>query len=200
MFGLDIDETIAATVELWMQLLLKHCGNPENLTVKEMVEKYRYTQNVPYFQNLDANRYLMEQISKNSIQEAIPVIAGAVDAVNRIHSTLPIDAYMTNRPESVRNGTLKWLKKHGFPDAQVIMRPNYVKKADELKWKAGIIMQNDVQILIDDNAGLLPFMDGFRGTFFLYDPPDDYVKQNFVVECRDWDEVENAVIARFIKN
>jgi len=38
------DETLSWTIGYWIEEMQNKFGNPENLTVKEMVEKYRYTQ------------------------------------------------------------------------------------------------------------------------------------------------------------
>jgi NADH:ubiquinone oxidoreductase subunit D len=59
--AVDIDETLSNTIAYWLEKLQKKFSNPDNLIVKEMVEKYRYTQNIPYYQNskvlewIDAN-------------------------------------------------------------------------------------------------------------------------------------------------
>jgi len=52
--AVDIDETLSWTIGYWIEEMQNKFGNPENLTIKEMVEKYRYTQNVPYWQHEEA--------------------------------------------------------------------------------------------------------------------------------------------------
>ncbi len=47
--ALDIDETLSLTSTYWFEQLLKLFGNPENLTAKQMAEKYHLCQNVPYW-------------------------------------------------------------------------------------------------------------------------------------------------------
>ena len=40
--GVDIDETLSWTVGYWMEEMQKLFGNPESLSVRDMVAKYRY--------------------------------------------------------------------------------------------------------------------------------------------------------------
>ena len=46
--AVDIDETLSWTVGYWFKEMIKLFGNPEKLSVKKLISKYRYTQNVPY--------------------------------------------------------------------------------------------------------------------------------------------------------
>lgn len=42
--ALDIDETLSWTIGYWVEKMQELFGNPENLTVRQLIEKYRYTQ------------------------------------------------------------------------------------------------------------------------------------------------------------
>ena len=48
--ALDIDETLSATFRNWVERLLEE-HNDEGLTTEEMMAKYRYFRDVPYWQN-----------------------------------------------------------------------------------------------------------------------------------------------------
>ena len=103
--AVDIDETLSWTIGYWIEEMQHKFGNPENLTVKEMVEKYRYTQNVPYWQNVEALQWVDEKINSNETQENLPLIEGSSAYLNRINQIIPIVAYITIRPERVLEGT-----------------------------------------------------------------------------------------------
>ena len=79
----------------------KKFGNPENLSIKEMAQKYRYTQNVPYRQTEAALKRVDEQIYSNETQTRIPPIQSAQEFVMKIHAIVPIAAYITIRPLEV---------------------------------------------------------------------------------------------------
>lgn len=46
--AVDIDETLSWTLKYWVEKMAEKFGNPENLSVLEIIKKYRYSQNVPY--------------------------------------------------------------------------------------------------------------------------------------------------------
>ena len=103
--AVDIDETLSWTIGYWIEEMQNNFGNPEKLTVKEMVEKYRYTQNVPYWQHAEVFQWVDEKINSNETQESLPLIVGSSAYINRIHQIIPIVAYITIRPERVIEGT-----------------------------------------------------------------------------------------------
>ena len=59
--GVDIDETLSWTVGHWAKEMQKLFGNPEGLSAKELVDKYSYTQNVPYWQSEEALKWMEEK-------------------------------------------------------------------------------------------------------------------------------------------
>jgi hypothetical protein len=48
--ALDIDDTLSNTTRHFISVLQKKFGNPENLTVDEMIEKYHIMPNISYWQ------------------------------------------------------------------------------------------------------------------------------------------------------
>lgn len=125
--ALDIDETLSWTLYHWISEMQKHFGNPENLTIKQLIAKYRYTQNVPYWQTEEALQWMESNRHSDELQERLPLIEGADQAVQRINHIIPIVAYITTRPNTVITGTKQWLDKHNFPEAPIITRPPYVE-------------------------------------------------------------------------
>jgi len=198
--AVDIDETLSWTIGYWIEKMQNKFGNPEDLTIKEMVEKYRYTQNVPYWQHEEALQWIDEKINSNETQEMLPLIEGSSAYLNRINQIIPIVAYITVRPERVLEGTKNWLKKHNFPLAPVICRPNELVHSDGNEWKAKILEKLYPKVLgiIDDNAKLLQFISrDYKGIVFMYDHHDN-LGFPFAIACKDWltvyEEVEKYVL------
>lgn len=193
--ALDIDETLSWTIGFWIKEMQERFGNPENLTVKEMIEKYRYSQNVPYWQHSVALEWIDAAINSNETQETLPLIEGADDYVGQINQIIPIAAYITVRPQKVIEGTRNWLKKHGFPEAPVICRPSHIDSADGSHWKASVLKElyPGVVGIIDDNAKLLEALGhDYQGRIFLYDH-HDALGFPFAIACQDWPQVFKAV-------
>ncbi|MFZ4632289.1 MAG: hypothetical protein ACOYL8_03780 [Patescibacteria group bacterium] len=199
--AVDIDETLSWTIGYWIEEMQNKFGNPENLTIKEMVEKYRYTQNVPYWQHEEALEWVDEKINSSETQENLPLIEGSSAYINRINQIIPIVAYITVRPEKVIEGTKNWLAKHNFPLAPVICRPNELDHKNGNEWKAKILEELYPKVLgiIDDNAKLLQFVNpNYKGRVFLYDHHDN-LGFPYAVACKDWLTVYNEV-KKYISN
>lgn len=103
--AVDIDETLSWTIGHWVERMMEKFGNPEKLYVQEIVEKYRYTQQVPYWQTPEALAWVRENINSNEVQKELPLITDADFYLQKINEIIPIAAYLTIRPETVREGT-----------------------------------------------------------------------------------------------
>jgi hypothetical protein len=197
--AVDIDETLSWTIGFWVAEMQKRFGNPENLTITEMIEKYRYVQNVPYWQTEDVYQWTHEQIHSNDLQIELPLIEGANDSLREIEKIVPIATYITIRPEVTRSGTQRWLDKHNFPRAPLISKPTEIPHEAGSKWKAATLARLYPQIsgLIDDNAAILDFLPAdYPGTIFLYDHHTTASKLN-VIPCKTWPEVIKKVKEQF---
>lgn len=195
---LDIDETLSDTIGYLILGLQDNFGNPEGLSVKEIVEKYKYTWNVPYWQSEDAENWVREACQSPEVVVNLPVIDDAVSFVNKIHDVVPIVGYVTARPECVSVATKEWLAKHGFPDAPVVCRPSNVPKVKLNDWKAGILrgLHPKVKGIVDDNPGLADPLGDYAGHFFIYnaDSIDEGVRG---VPCSNWERVYDEIVERF---
>ena len=186
--AVDIDETLSWTIGYWVEEMQNKFGNPENLTVREMVEKYRYTQNVPYWQHSEALEWIDEIINSDETQKNLPLIEGSSAYLKRINQIIPVVAYITARPERVSEGTKHWLSKHDFPVAPVICRPNELVHDNSTEWKANVLEELYPKVLgiVDDNARLLQFLSpDYKGKVFLYDHHDN-LGVPYAVACKDW--------------
>lgn len=193
--ALDIDETLSRTIDHFIENLFAEFGNPENLTVAEVINKYRYTHNVPYWQNEETQAFLEELRNSNELQTRLPLIDGAVETVKKINEIIPIVAYITVRPVGVVAGTRKWLNKHGFPNAPVIAKPDYVSTLSGNMWKADVLnyLYPEITGIVDDNPGIVKSLDkDYQGKIFLYNYPDEVSAKN-VYPCKDWKQVLETI-------
>jgi hypothetical protein len=197
--GVDIDETLSWTVGHWTKEMQRLFGNPENLSVKELVDKYSYTQNVPYWQSNDALEWMEEKRKSNEFQKEIPLIKNSNHFLNKIDKIIPIVAYITIRPESVRKGTKHWLQKNNFPKAPIIFRPNKTPTKMGNKWKARIIEELYPQVMgfIDDSPEVIKSLSkNYKGTIFHYNKIPIKTKLR-VINCKDWQTIYNRVKTNF---
>lgn len=190
--AVDIDDTLSNTMTDCVEKMMTQFGNPENLSVKEIVEKYRFVQDVPYWQNTETLEWMVTAINSNEVQGSLPLIEDANIVLRKIsEKIIPIAVYLTARPELVVAGTREWLNKHGFPPAPLICRPNEIEHEGGNKWKAGVLQELYPKIvgIIDDNPKLFSYLpDSYAGTIFLYDHHDNFGRNN-VIPCRNWLEV-----------
>ena len=200
--ALDIDETLSLTTISWTEVILEKFGNPERLTAKEVVDKYRYTTQIPHIIGLpEFQAWHSEYVVSNAAYENLRPIEQAVELVKIIHRHMPIAAYITTRPEVVNIGTQLWLDKHGFPKAVIIGRPESVSHKDGNIWKASVLnrLYPYIEGIVDDNPGLAMSLPAdYKGSLYLYNstksPRNDSVK---VIPCPSWHDVHNAILSKY---
>ena len=199
--ALDIDETLSWTIGWWVERMQKFFGNPENLTVVEMVEKYKLTQNVPYWQTKEALEWMEIHREDNELQKDLPLIHSADNSVKEINKIIPILAYITVRPESVITGTKEWLRKHGFPEAEIIARPKIIAHNDGNRWKADVLeyLSPEIAGIIDDNPGVIENLNSnYKGKIFLFNNSITNHQEN-VITCPNWQSVIKSIKSYFNK-
>lgn len=194
--ALDIDDTLSATNQFWVEKLAEHFGKPDDFSHEEIVSRYLYMEHVPFWQTAEAFAWMEMARKSDEIQEALPLIENAKHIVEQLHKIVPIAAYITARPEQVRKGTLNWLSRHSFPEAPLIMRPEHSDHADGNKWKAELLasLYPTVWGIVDDNPGIIAHLpDEYEGTVFLYGR-ENVEKTNInVVAVKNWEDVLQAV-------
>jgi hypothetical protein len=194
--ALDIDETLSFTFGLMFDRLVEKFGNPENLTAREIFQKYRHTDNVPYWQHDEAKKILREIVNSNEIQKELPLIENANEVVQEINKIIPVVAYITVRPQSIIHGTKFWLKKHGFPEATVIAKPNNIDRKIGSKWKARVLkyLYPEVVGIVDDSVSLVKFLGkDYKGVVYLYDKDEINEKRINVIPCEKWETVVKKI-------
>lgn len=194
--ALDIDETLSFTIGFMIEEFIKKLGNPENLTAEEIAKKYRHTNNIPYWQDDEAKKILEKIINSNETQKDLPLIENSNLLVQEINKIIPIVAYITVRPTSIIGGTKFWLKKHGFPEAQIIAKPKNIERKMGNKWKAKVLEYLYPQVvgIVDDNPGLTKFFGKkYKGVIYLYDQMEAERKDINVIPCENWEMVAKKV-------
>jgi hypothetical protein len=189
---LDIDETLSWTLGHWVAVMQEKFGNPENLSVKELIAKYRYTEHVPYWQTPEAKAWIREAVDNNELQKQLPLIENANHIVEKVSKIIPIVGYLTLRPPTVMDGTRAWLQRHNFPDEPLLLRPEHIPHGDGYEWKAHVLVHlyPEVMGIVDDNARMLQFLpDEYKGAIYLYDT-ESFEETNLnVIPCKTWDDV-----------
>jgi 5'(3')-deoxyribonucleotidase len=197
--ALDIDDTLSYTDSRWVQEMLDSFANPESLTREEVVAKYGWFDNVPYWKSDEALARLQELVHSNDFNASMPVIPEAREAVAGLGDTHEIAAYITARPESVLEGTQRWLAEHGFPDAPLIMRSKQTSFEEKNSWKARLLVRLYPHVIgiVDDHPelpGQLADL-GYRGTVYLYDNGKTSKGYGEAERYRTWDDIASALRA-----
>lgn len=193
--AVDIDDTLADTFWYFINKLQERFGNPEGLSIDDIVRNYRIMPAVPYWQTPEIIAWLEGQSLLNEVQEEIPVIDNAAEVLREIHTVAPVRMYITSRPRTVIKGTRRWLQKNGFPEAKIVMRPESKRKVDGNAWKADIIQRGfpSVAGLVDDNPEVLKALGkDYPGTIFIFGQHHNNYDGRVRV-CPDWDSVRRTV-------
>lgn len=150
--ALDIDDTLADTARHTFQLAKQVF--PHDLTVDELLFKYRQPGEVPEWQTPEVTQWLEQHLGNAEYLNEMPVMSGAQPVVKRLSQKIPITCYITSRQHYTREMTLDWLARHEFPLAPLITR-----SADVIakNWKFAELKKNFTQsvCLIDDGLGKL---------------------------------------------
>lgn len=197
--AVDIDETLSFTLGYWFTEMARLFGNPENLSLEEMIKKYRYSKNVPYWQSPEAQQWMEAQRENNELQTRLEVLDHADEYLREVATIRPVVAYITIRPASVLKGTMGWLKMHNFPEAVVIARPNFVSHNEGNAWKAAVLeyLYPAVDSMIDDNSEVLKYLPAdYQGKFFLYATEEYALTKHAVFCCPTWKEVLHNIKAQ----
>lgn len=195
--ALDIDETLSHTNHLWFSLTLERFGNPENLTPKEMSQKYLHVEKVPYWKEKeDLRSWHFEAVRSEFLHENSEPIADALETIKKINEEIPIVAYITARFEMLRGATLRWLEKHNFPELPLIMKPDSVTLPGN-EWKAGVLHEIYPHIfgIVDDNPGLSTYIaDHYEGYVFVFGRAEHEDGRENIIACEDWKKVHEKVM------
>ena len=196
---LDVDETLSWTFRYWVERMQIQFGNPENLSIIDIVQKYKYHRNVPYWQTDEAREWAEFAKNDNKTQENLPLITKSNSTVRKINQIIPIIRYLTARPRSVVSGTQKWLDKHSFPKANILARPTDMTTSQGNEWKAKVLEFLYPQILgiVDDNTSVVDNLSpNYKGVIYLYNNETTDNKSLNIIPCKTWPEVHKQIKLR----
>mmetsp|Transcript_65462 Transcript_65462/g.77486 ORF Transcript_65462/g.77486 Transcript_65462/m.77486 type:complete len:223 (+) Transcript_65462:38-706(+) len=186
---IDIDETLSATNVTWFQRCVDLFGNPEGLTVSELISKYHLAQFNPAWQSDEAKAWMHRQRNSPEAQDNLPLIPGAVQGVRNLAKITSVVAYLTVRPESVNNNTIKWLMKNDFPKLPVVAKPDSVPFEEGNQWKARTLhdLWPEVVGIVDDNPKLPTFAGaGYPGDIYLFGRGEVESGYEWAIPCKTW--------------
>ena len=198
---LDIDDTIAATNLFFARKYCSLFGNPENLSPEEIIAKYRYVTDVPYWQDPIKQNMIEEDFHLGEHVHLYPPISKAKEAVLKIDRTISIAFYLTGRPYRFYNQTCVWLDRHEFPQRRILMEPERgllekLNVIDGNEWKARLLELLFPEIVgtIDDNLGIAELISSdYKGLIFLYSHTGNYPSRPNVIHCPTWENTEMEI-------
>lgn len=156
---LDIDDTLFATQEKWLEILNHEFKT--NLTMDDFC-RYGHTDFVSEWL-VHGERYrdfLEKNRESDEFNGSLTLLEGALTGVNRLlQNGSTLHCYLTTRPEKVKKGTLDSITQAGLPQAPVIFRPGDISYSDSNRWKAKKILHmasedNNMWVTIDDSPRL----------------------------------------------
>jgi hypothetical protein len=193
----SFDDTLADTRQYYFEKLYKQFGTVDNLSLEELIKKYEYTERVPAWQTPEVLVWIQEDSQLNQTQQDMPAVTGAVEAVNKINTVLPVRIYITSRPSVVVEGTKRWLAQQGFPEAEVVTRSLSQVKIHGNAWKAQILKERYPSIIgiVDDNPEIVDALGpDYAGNVYLYGPSVQQVTPGSrVFVCPTWDDVVKTI-------
>lgn len=187
--ALDVDDTLSSTIGYMLEKLMEGLGNPKNLTIEEILKKYKNTDEIPFWQGEKAEEILENIRNSNKVQRELILIKNANITVNKINKIIPISAYITVRSKVIYKGTKFWLQKNNFPVATIITRPSEVLRKDGSRWKAEVLeyLYPEILGIVDDNPDLVKYLcKSYKGIIFLYNNSDFLNKDIRVIKCKNW--------------
>jgi ubiquinone/menaquinone biosynthesis C-methylase UbiE len=206
---LDIDDTLSATNFFWAQNHMRNFGNPEGLTAEEIIRKYRYVSNVPYWGNNEcAEEWILQNCQSNEGRLHVSPVDGAVEAVERIGKATTLIAYLTGRTEQVVEGTRHWLDQYEFPKLEILTQPSQETLEDMClshahEWKARVLefLYPEVTGIVEDNIGLIGALsEQYEGRVYLYSHNGSIDASFDVVCCPTWIDIVRAIEQDKIKS
>jgi len=195
----DIDCTLSDTRQAYFRALTP-LFSPPGTDWKELMERYRYSTNVPEWQTPEAQAWIERFRNDPQAQEDLLVYPGAQEGIIELQTVIGLYAYLSARPGTVREATRRWIEKNKFPSKPLILKPEQCRENDS-EWKARQLMQlyerNQVSGIIDDdrNLGEILIAKRYQGTVFVLEgiaPPHERI-----IPCRNWIEVVEKVKERY---
>ncbi len=196
MLAVDIDETIAATVDEWMKKLLEEFpidGAPE---AHALIKEYRYAQNVPQWKENAVALARMQEFRECPVFHLeIPPIPDSATVLSEIARSLQLE-YLTMRNPKVTEATRVWLEQNGFPKGNIQVCPIDIPLSEKPNWKASILAGRQPQLvgIIEDHPQIIQSLPSdYKGTVFFFSHHTSPRSDINVIPCPTWDHVARNV-------
>ncbi len=197
----DIDCTLADTRPAYFRTLTPLFSS-QGTDWQELMAKYRYSSYVPEWQSPEAQAWVERFRTDQETQENLPVYPGAQEGMIELQKIVGVYAYLSARPEDVRDATRRWIQKNRFPDKPLILKPKSRRENDS-EWKArrliGLYERNQASGIVDDdrNLGRILMEMEYLGTVFALECIEQPHER--IISCRDWKEVIQKVKERSLR-
>jgi 5'(3')-deoxyribonucleotidase len=189
----DIDEVLADSWSAHLEHLNSYFGR--NFTPDE-VAPFGFVQNFPGWEDKEE----LQRITKILRQDpefilSHQVIEGALKGIWNLTKIGQLLAYITTRPASTSQATLKWLETNGFPKAPVVCLPDeYLLTLFEWEWKRRKIEEIRPDLVIEDN---IPLAEELTVATIIIEGRHNrhvVVKGSHIIKVASWQEVPPKAI------
>jgi len=187
---------LADTTVIFIEKIAHRFGTHNGMTVKEISSGFRYIRDIPSWQTKKIAIYLKELIHSEELYRNLVTIKNADHIIRKINELIPIICYITTRPNNIIPVTKKWLKKHNFPKAPIISRPDDLELNRRGKWKARVLeyLHPEVHSIIDDDPEILEYLSkDYPGTIYLYNVGKINSRNIKVIPCLTWDDIYREI-------
>lgn len=115
---LDIDDTLAETAFTAMSIMREKFKHPDS--VWELLTKYEQPGNVPEWQSIEAQEFLLSTMQSEEFLLNLPRVPDSIEVIEKLTVDFPVQFYMTSRFTKLENLTKDWLKRNSFPNKNII--------------------------------------------------------------------------------
>ncbi len=115
---LDIDDTLAETASAAMSIMREKFKHPD--PVWELLTKYEQPGNVPEWQSIEAQEFLLKTMQSEEFLLNLPRVPDSLEVIEKLSQDFPVKLYMTSRMPKLKDITEEWLKKNQFPIQKIV--------------------------------------------------------------------------------
>lgn len=145
---LDIDDTLAETALTAISIMREKFNHPDS--VWELLTKYEQPGNVPEWQTLEAQEFLLRTMQSEKFLLNLPRVPDSLEVIDKLSADFPVNLYMTSRMPKLENITKEWLKKNHFPTQKIIF-PELGNTDDAWKLSYLYKLGDENRIFIDNH-------------------------------------------------
>lgn len=191
--GVDLDETCCNTILYWATQLCERFIAPGGMEPQQVIDRYRYTGNVPQWQTPEILEWMEERKVDHELHTKLPLLGDANARLQAIHAShIEVGGYFTVRPQEVLDASRIWLRSLEFPDADVVARPADIAESEGTRWKAELLagLYPHICAHIDDSPSLLKHLPAdYPGTIFHFGHAENARPDLNIIPCPDWEAV-----------